>query len=116
MGIGEKIRQARQKAGLSQGRLAEIIQVKRATIAAWEIGRNEPSAETIRNIATACRVSADWLLEMPVDYSDMPDDARLLAEKINTLPPGDRAVIEKVLTAMAEQNEEKKPIPTSRNG
>ena len=112
MGIGEKIRHARQKAGMSQEELADAIQVKRNTLTAWEIGRNEPNAETIRKIALACNVSTDFLLEMPADFSGMADDARRLAEKINDLPEADRQVIEKVLTAMtADQDQTKKTSP-----
>lgn len=111
MGIGEKIRHARQNAGMSQEKLADTIQVKRATLAAWEIGRNEPDAETIRNIAIACNVSTDWLHEMPVDFTSMPDDARRLAEKIADLSEHDRQILEKVLAAMAPDAKSAKVTP-----
>lgn len=111
MGIGEKIRHARQNAGMSQEKLAEAIKVKRATLAAWEIDRNEPDADTIRRIALACNVTTDWLHGMPADYSSMTDDARRLAEKIADLPEHDRQVIEKVLAAMATDAKSAKVTP-----
>lgn len=111
MGIGEKIRHARQNAGMSQEKLAESIKVKRATLAAWEIGRNEPDADSIRNIAVACNVSTDWLHEMPVDYTSMTDDARYLAEKIASLSERDRQILEKVLAAMGADTKSEKVTP-----
>ena len=53
MNIGEKIKELRKEAGLSQRKLAEKIGTDQRNISAWEIGRNEP---TIFN----CIVVADY--------------------------------------------------------
>lgn len=88
-------------AGLSQEKLADIIGVKRVTLAAWETGRNEPNSEYIRKIAIACGVTTDWLLEMPEDFTGMDKSARELAEQIARLRPEDKKVLGKILAALA---------------
>lgn len=100
MGIGQKIKQARQLAGLSQEKLAAGINVKRSTLAAWESGRNEPDSDNVKQIAIVCNVSTDYLHEMPQDGDGISPDVRSLAEYIASLPDADRQVMEKILNAL----------------
>lgn len=117
MGIGEKIKEARTKAGLSQKKLADIVGVKQSAVAAWEGGRNQPDPSTTKAIAIACNATTDYLLSMPVNYPTLPDNIKDLAEQLASLAPSDRAVLEKVMAAMlARDGEKKKAVPTSQNG
>ena len=50
--LGEKIRNARVEAGLTQEELAEMIMVSRAAIAKWEGGRGLPDVANLKVIAT----------------------------------------------------------------
>lgn len=47
---GKDIRQEREKLGLSQERLAQILQVSVFTLSRWERGVIEPSALVLRGI------------------------------------------------------------------
>lgn len=87
-------------AGLSQEKLGGILGVQRTTVASWESGRNNPGPDEIKTIAVACNVTADWLLDMPVDMTGLPPDIRQLAEQIATLPNADREVLVKILNAL----------------
>ena len=113
MAIGMKIRQARKDAGLSQQKLAEAVGVKQGAVAAWEGGRNQTNPEMIKAIAITCGVTTDFLIGMPVNYNQLPDNIRELAEKMAALSPSDKAVMEKVLAAMLENGKEgeKQVIP-----
>lgn len=56
MGIGDKLRKARQEAGLSQADLAERVYGKRkhqSAISRLERGEQSPSFETLERIADA---------------------------------------------------------------
>ena len=64
MNIGEKIRQARTDAGVSQAELAERIGVYQKDICRWETGARTPSLEAFTKICRALNVSADALLEL----------------------------------------------------
>jgi len=61
--IGERIRKARVKYGMSQAELARRIQVSLNAMNKIELGETpDPRASRIRAIADVLRVSADYLL------------------------------------------------------
>lgn len=51
--VGQRITRARKEAGLTQQQLATILGVSRPAVAQWEKGKTSPSAENLRNVATA---------------------------------------------------------------
>jgi transcriptional regulator with XRE-family HTH domain len=57
MGIGQRIRDARVVAGLSQGRLAEAIETAQTTISSWERGRTEPTRDDVVRVADVLGIS-----------------------------------------------------------
>ena len=60
--LGSRIRQARDRAGLTQEQLAERIGVSRTAIARYESGEIEPKLHNLAAIAVALNVSCDELL------------------------------------------------------
>lgn len=60
--FGHRLRDARERAGLTQGELAAVLGVDRNTVGRAELGRTAPSAATVAAWARACGVSADALL------------------------------------------------------
>lgn len=62
MTLHERLRLARESAGISQHRLAVFLGVTGATVSAWELGRAEPRASHVEAIALRCGCSAAWLL------------------------------------------------------
>ncbi len=63
MTFGEKLKQARQSAGLSQEELAVKISVSRSAVAKWETDKGLPDIQNLKNIAWALGVSIDYLLD-----------------------------------------------------
>ena len=66
--IGNRLRAARQRSGLTQGGLAAASGCGLATIRRIEQGDMEPRAETARRLARALTVRAGWLMfgELPI--------------------------------------------------
>ena len=60
--IGQRIRELRIDAGISQQKLAEEIGVNRSAVSFWESGTNESKATYIAKLAKFFGVSADYLL------------------------------------------------------
>jgi transcriptional regulator with XRE-family HTH domain len=58
---GRRIRAARQRAGLTQQRLAEAIGAGRVTVVRWEHGQQEPSIHQAAELAKALGMSLDQL-------------------------------------------------------
>lgn len=70
------IRQARMRAGLSQGDLSERSGKDRAQIARWERDVVTPSLETLREVLQACGFDLDLQLVL-YQPPDARHDARL---------------------------------------
>ncbi len=51
--VGQLIREAREKQGLSQTRLAELMGVTRATVNGLEANRSSPTVSTLQKVALA---------------------------------------------------------------
>lgn len=67
MNIGEKIREARIKAGLSQRALAELIGTKQSNIARYEANGQCPTIQKLLEIAKATKIKPSWFLK-DIDY------------------------------------------------
>ena len=63
MTLGEKIRAARRKSGLSQEQLAEKMSVSRSAIAKWETDKGLPDVGNLKVLARLLNVSVDHLLD-----------------------------------------------------
>jgi len=60
--MGDRLRKAREEAGLSQSELAAAIKVSRATVSNAEVGARHPLAITVGAWARATGVPEAWLL------------------------------------------------------
>ncbi|MBB4824980.1 transcriptional regulator with XRE-family HTH domain [Sporosarcina luteola] len=63
MSLGEKLKECRKNAGLSQEQLAEKLCVSRQAITKWETDRGMPNIESLQGIAKLFDVSVDYLLD-----------------------------------------------------
>ena len=63
MTFGEKLKEARKEAGLTQEELASKLSVSRQAITKWESGKGMPDVENLKAISAALDVSIDYLLD-----------------------------------------------------
>ena len=78
MTLGEKLKEARKKIGLSQEQLAEKLCVSRQAVTKWESDKGIPDIGNLKEIATLLNTSIDYL----VDY-DSNIDKLVIKEYIN---------------------------------
>lgn len=88
--MGEKIKQKRKEAGLSQTELGEKVgYVSKSTLSHIEKGKRDISTPQLKKIAKALNVSVDYLLENENDdyivfnYHFSQDEARAMVKKIS---------------------------------
>ena len=62
MTLGEKIKACRQRAGLSQEKLAERVGVSRQAVTKWEANQSAPHTENLFQLAEALGTTVDFLL------------------------------------------------------
>ena len=62
--IGERIKDLREKHGLTQTALARKLGLSRSAINAWEMGISTPSTQYLVELSLLFKVSTDFLLEL----------------------------------------------------
>ena len=75
--IGDRIREARTRLGLTQVQLAQQVGVSSQTVWSWEAGRVRPKHEHLEELAFRCEVSAAWLLGRDVLEADLLREAHV---------------------------------------
>ena len=106
--LGKRIRQRRIQLGWTQEALAKEIGMSTSFIGHIERGTRAASVETLLQMANAMSVSLDDLL---ADYLTWQDD--LLEKEMEKLGPGQRQVMQQVLSTLqqnlAKWNEDETP-------
>ncbi|WP_372397058.1 helix-turn-helix transcriptional regulator [Azospirillum sp. HJ39] len=63
MTVGSRIKQLREKMGLSQVGFGNLLNVSGPSVAQWEANRTKPNHARLRDIARIGNVTTHWLLE-----------------------------------------------------
>lgn len=105
LAIASRIRLARERAGLSQGQVAKMLQMHRPTISEIEAGRRSVSAEELTEFAKIYAVTVNWLTSQPQDPST--DRVELAARELSKLKPRDVDRLMDLLTSLRRQPEDK---------
>ena len=69
MTFGEKLKEARKNAGLSQEQFAEKMNVSRSAVAKWETDKGMPDVNNLKVMAQLLKVSVDYLLDEDEKFS-----------------------------------------------
>jgi transcriptional regulator with XRE-family HTH domain len=74
-----RIRETRERNGLTQAALAKKLGVSRSAVNSWEIGISAPSVQYLIELSKLFKVSTDYLLDL--DTSEMVDISYLDSEE-----------------------------------
>lgn len=89
--FGNRLKELRQNAGLSQKQLADKLWITKAAVSYYELSERNPSPEILIKIAKVFHVTTDYLLGIEdeqkyLDVSDLTDDEiDLLQHTINVM-------------------------------
>lgn len=83
--IGKKIKRMRQNRGLTQEKLAEIVDISQRTLSGIEIGENFATAETIDKIIKALDTTTDelFMLGHLKDKIDLIDEIKEMIDRLS---------------------------------
>lgn len=96
--IGNRIKEARKKKGISQAELADSIGVSLTYMSCLENGKKTMSIDKLIKITDVLQISADWLLR-----SDIPEVRSIYIKEIEEiLKDKSNSEIEKILKALLE--------------
>ncbi len=97
--LAQRLRLAREQAGLSQGQVAELMDMHRPTVTEIEAGRRSVSAQELARFAELYAVDLDWLLGAEGATDGLRSaKARLVARELEKLRPQD---LERLLRLIA---------------
>ena len=72
MTLGERIKSCRQKAGMSQEKVAEFVGVSRQAVTKWESNQSAPNTENLFKLAEIFGTTVDVLLEAEQETKPSP--------------------------------------------
>ena len=99
--VGQRIKAAREKKGLTQEELAARVEISPTHVSVIERGTKVPRMDTFVAIANVLEVSADSLLVDVVDHA-VESAASELSGLMENLPREEKERILKVVSAMVE--------------
>jgi transcriptional regulator with XRE-family HTH domain len=97
--IAQRLRLARENAGLTQGQVAKKLDLQRPTISEMEAGRRRVAAEELATLATLYHVDTAWLAGQDPSDEDT-DRIKLAARELGKLKPDDLGRVMDLLKAL----------------
>ncbi|HOX05891.1 MAG TPA: helix-turn-helix transcriptional regulator [Planctomycetota bacterium] len=100
--LAQRLRLAREQAGLSQGQVATILKMHRPTISEIEAGRRKVSAEELPKFSDIYNVSVVWLTGSSADKND--PRVELAARQLANLKKADLDAVLRVLKTLKQRD------------
>src|SRR5437660_725041 len=98
-GLGKRLRDARQMAGLSQSQAADLMKLHRPAITDIENESRKVSAGELKEFARIYRVSLPWLAG---ERDTFDEKIRLAARKLESLKERDRETVLKIINSLGK--------------
>lgn len=98
--MAERLRQARELSGLSQGQVAKRLGIHRPSVSEIEAGRRKVSAEELTELAELYAVDLSWLAGVEAVPDEHQTRVELAARELSKLREEDLDRVLKVLAAL----------------
>ena len=125
MTFGERLKEMRTRCNLKQIDIATACGVSRPAVAAWELDRNEPSLDAIREICLQFKVRPSYLLGIddimnplpgefgiPMDDNSFFHNYRIARSEFDNVTDEEAAFLSSVLSTLRDKSEKKKSQTT----
>jgi transcriptional regulator with XRE-family HTH domain len=99
-GLPERLKQAREAAGLSQGQVSRILKMHRPAITEIELGGRKVSAGELKAFADAYKVSVEWLLGEPLTGGGK---LKMAARKLGSLRDKDLDTVMRIIDSLRKE-------------
>ena len=100
-GVGTRLRQARENAGLSQGQAAKLLDLHRPTISEIEAETRKVTAGELVRLADLYHVSIEWLSGKPTEGNER---LKLAARKLEGLQDSDLETVMRIIDSFRKEN------------
>lgn len=104
-GIGRRLRDIRQRRGLTQGELAQQLGIDQTLVSNYERGAARLHGALVAGFAKALRVSSDEILGLKQSIGPDPTNARRLRrlQQLDLLPVADQRAVLRFMEALLAQ-------------
>lgn len=110
--VGTAIAEQRRARGLTQAKLAEMIDLEQEAISRWERGTRMPTLHRLQQLSDALDCSVDLLLQRG---SKRPDDQlAMIAEALDGLDSDERELVVKFVQQFTDMLKAKHPAKSKR--
>jgi transcriptional regulator with XRE-family HTH domain len=99
-GLGQRLRQAREDAGLSQAQAAKLLGMHRPAISEIETEGRKVSAGELRNFGLLYHVSTAWLLGEPLQVNEQ---LKMAARNLASLKAKDLETVMRVIDSFRRE-------------
>lgn len=109
--FGERLKQAREEAGMSQEALAEALGVVRRTVAGYEAGTKSPRLDRLPRISEVLRKPPGWFLPRAAELTAearlerLEVELRRLRGVVARLARANRALLQRVDSSLPPHQE-----------
>jgi transcriptional regulator with XRE-family HTH domain len=107
-GIGARLREARESAGLSQAQAARLMDLHRPAITEMENETRKVTAGELRNLARFYKVSVEWLAGEPLDKAGR---VKMAARKLSALSEKDLKSVIRIVDSLGRQSTPERSEP-----
>ena len=91
--IAERVREARELSGLSQGQAAKLLGIHRPTISEIEAGRRNVKADEIITFANLYGVEVSWLMDGEIEKEKINKNILAAARELSSMKQKDLDVL-----------------------
>jgi len=88
-GLADRMRMARELAGLSQGQVAKLTQLHRPTISEIEAGRRNVKADELKVFSELYGVEVSWLINGEADEGTIRKEILAAARELSSMKEDD---------------------------
>ncbi|OJA78770.1 helix-turn-helix domain-containing protein [Burkholderia ubonensis] len=111
--VGTAIAEQRRARGLTQAKLAEMIDLEQEAVSRWERGTRAPTLHRLQQLSDALNCSVDQLLQRG---SKRPDDQlAMIADALDGLDSDERALVVNFVQQFTNMLKSKHPTKSKRH-
>lgn len=103
MNFGSKIQMLRKNHGISQERLAEILNINRNYLSRIETGKSEPSLSVLKDISKYFKIDITTLMDIQTNGSNSDEKIKQIADGCKYLLDDDLDFLIRVISVLREE-------------
>jgi len=100
-GVGARLTQAREAAGLTQNQVARLLELPRPAVSEMESETRKVSAGELKQLAKLYKVSVEWLTGEPLDQNRK---VKLAARKLSSLKERDLDTVMRIIDSLQKSS------------